>query len=255
MARTPDGRKLFLARQSQVVVWDSSEPATLRRALTLPALPGQPDNERDARPRPGPPDFGRDGRRRSDASGFDRDGRPPHWSIAWHGMLASPDGTRLYLLDRDPKSRVFVLALEGDQARWVEWPLDAHPTALALSLDGRTLAVGDRGSVVLVDTARGVETARLQPPTGEAEGQVSSLAFNPGGRELAVGTQHGLIDLWSLEHPGAPQIHLPGHRGGVNALAYDPQGRHLVSAGFDRTVEVWDLNVIHDELGRLGLAW
>jgi WD40 repeat protein len=170
-------------------------------------------------------------------------------------MVASPDGTRLYLIDREPRNRVHALALEGDRARWLDWSLDLHATALALSPDGRTLAVGDRGSVALVDTTRGLETSRLQPPTGEVEGQVLSLAFDPGGRELAVGTQHGLIDLWSLDHPTAPQIHLPGHRGGVNALVYDPRGQHLASAGFDRTVEVWDLNVIREELGRLGLGW
>jgi len=109
--------------------------------------------------------------------------------------------------------------------------------------------------VALIDTARGVETARLRPPTGEAEGQFFSLAFAPDGRELAVGTQNGLIDLWSLDSPRGPRLHLPGHRGGVNALAYDPKGSHLVSAGFDRTVEVWDLGVVREELERLGLGW
>jgi len=70
-----------------------------------------------------------------------------------------------------------------------------------------------------------------------------------------VGTQQGLIDVWSLDHLSAPQIRLPGHRGNVKSLAFDTRGRHLASGGTDRTVEIWDLDVIRDELGRLGLGW
>jgi WD40 repeat protein len=172
-------------------------------------------------------------------------------------LAAAPDGTRLYLCDS--RDRVHALALEeGGRARWLDWPLSIHATALALSPDGRTLALGDRerpGSVALVDTSRGVETGRLHVPTGDTDGQVSSLAFAPNGRELVVGTTQGMVDLWSLDHLAAPQIRLSGHRGMVNVLAFDPQGRRLASGGTDRTVNVWDLSVIRDELRRLGLAW
>jgi serine/threonine protein kinase/WD40 repeat protein len=241
MARAQDGRMLFLARQSQILAWDSSQPDHLR-PLTVPPLPEPPGPERDGRRRPEPPGPERDGRRRG---------------MTWQAMVASPDGTRLYLIAPDPQGgRVHALACEGDRARWLDWSPRIHATALALSPDARTLAVGDRqGSVTLIDTARGVENARLRPPTGEADGQISSLAFAPDRRELAVGTQHGQVDLWSLDHPSAPRLHLPGHRGSVHSLVFDPQGRHLASAGIDRTIEVWDLNAIRDELGPLGLAW
>ena len=52
-----------------------------------------------------------------------------------------------------------------------------------------------------------------------------------------------------------PQLHLPGHRGSVNTLAFDTRGQHLASGGTDRTVAVWDLAVIREELARLGLGW
>jgi WD40 repeat protein len=187
-------------------------------------------------------------------------------------MALAPDGTRLYLVDN--WNRVHALALEEDRPRWLDWSLEIRARTLALSPDGRTLAIADRGrpgnppdgrsltsdrgqpgSVALIDTSRGIETARLRPTTSEDEGQISSLAFTPGGRDLAAGTQQGLIDVWSLDHPAAPRIHLPGHRGSVNALAFDPQGRHLASGGSDRTVAVWDLGLIRDEIRRLGLGW
>jgi serine/threonine protein kinase/WD40 repeat protein len=274
MARTQDGRTLFLARHAQILVWRASEPDQLR-PLILPRLPEPPSFDRDGRGRPGFSDVGRDDRRpdpTAPGGGGDRRGHRDRFpAISWQALAVAGDGTRLYLIDNG--DRVHVLAVEvaagataadeeadgtETRGRWIEWSLPIRATALALSPDGQTLAIGDRqrlGSVVLVDTARGIETGRLAPASTETEGQVSTLAFAPGGRTLVVGTQQGLIDLWSLDHRDAPRIHLPGHRGSVKSLAFDPQGRHLASGGTDRTVMVWDLGIIHEELGRLGLAW
>ena len=258
LVRTPDGRMLFLARQSQILAWHSSEPDQLR-ALTLPSLPEPP------------PDSDRE-RRRTESGDPERGVRTP-WPLSWQRMAVSPDGARLYLSDN--WSRVHALALEGDRARWLDWSLDIRARTLALSPDGTELAIADRGrpsiapdgrplatvdrgrpgSVALIDTKRGIEAARLEPTNNEDEGQISSLVFAPNGRELAAGTQQGLIDVWSLDHPSAPRIHLPGHRGSVNVLAFDPKGRHLASGGNDRTVAIWDLGIIRDELGRLRLGW
>jgi hypothetical protein len=41
----------------------------------------------------------------------------------------------------------------------------------------------------------------------------------------------------------------------IAALAFDAQGRHLVSAVSDKTVDVWDLELLREEYARLGLAW
>jgi WD40 repeat protein len=251
---------LFLARQAQVLAWHSSTPEQLR-TLALPQLPKPPSFEHEH------------DRRRGEPGDFpDRGGRAP-WPLSWSRMAAAPDATRLYLIDN--WSRLHVLALEGDRTRWLDWPLEIRARNLALSPDGRTLAVADRGlprnstearppagvdrgrqgDIALIDTARGIEVARLQPTSDEDEGQITALAFASDGRELAVGTQQGLIDVWSVDHTSAPRFHLSGHRGSINALSFDPQGRHLASGGGDRTVAVWDLDIIRNELRRLGLGW
>jgi serine/threonine protein kinase/WD40 repeat protein len=254
MARTPDGRTVFIARQSQIMVWRSFQPDSLQ-TLALPSLPESPEPER-SRPRRGGGEL--------PGPGGERDGRRP-W-LSWQKMVAAPDGSRLYLID-NPDHRVHALALEGDTACWLDWPLEIRATTLALSADGRTLAIAERGgrpgsstrgqpgSVALIDTASGTERARLQPTTDEAEGPITALAFDPAGRALATGSQQGQINLWSPGHVLAPQMHLPGHRGQVVALAFDPQGRRLASGGNDRTVAVWDLSIIRDELARLGLGF
>jgi WD40 repeat protein len=262
MVRTPDGRTLFIARQSQILVWRSTQPDQLF-ALALPNLPEPTGFERDRPRRTESSDFDRSGRR-GDAPGPDRDSRRPWFS--WQKIAAAPDGSRLYLID-NPDHRVHVLALDGDRAEWLDWSLPVRATNLALSPDGRTLAIADRGgrpgsaargqpgSIALFDTSRRSEIARLQSATDEVEGPISALAFAPGGRELAAGTQQGQVDLWSLDHLAAPLLHFPSHRGRVEVLAFDPQGRRLASGGNDRTVAVWELGIIRDELGRLGLGW
>ncbi len=249
MARVQNGQTLLLVRQGQVMAWQSSRPDQVR-PLALPPLSlagGEFDRNR-AR------DHERDRFRNRDNR--DRD-RPRPFGTAWMALSASQDGKRLYL--RDQNNHVRALSIEGDRLRWLDWSLPIQAMTMALSPDGKTLALNDRdhpGTVALIDTARGVETGRLHAQAGgEADGLISSLAFAPDNRTLAVGNQQGVIDLWTLDHPSAPRTRLSGHRGIVNILAFDPRGRHLASGGNDRTVVVWDLAAIGEELGRLGLAW
>jgi WD40 repeat protein len=108
-----------------------------------------------------------------------------------------------------------------------------------------------------MDTTRGTVRARLRTSTAAAEGSIRALAlaFAPGGRELAVGTPQGAIELWALDDPSEPLLRLTGHRASVTALAFDANDRHLASGGADQLVEVWDLTRIRAELDRLGLGW
>lgn len=67
-----------------------------------------------------------------------------------------------------------------------------HPTALAFTPDGRTLASGglDR-SVRFTNVATRQEVAMLPH-----EGQVRALAFAPDGQTLVTGSDKGEVLLW-----------------------------------------------------------
>jgi eukaryotic-like serine/threonine-protein kinase len=145
------------------------------------------------------------------------------------------------------------------QARDLDWspPLSDWATGLALRRDGKVLAVGDRaGTVTLLDTDRPKVIERIKPLSGEVESLVVALAFSPNDQDLAIGSQLGTISIWSVVQPSKPRLRLrlPGHRGLVTNLAFDPRGKRLATATFDPVVEVWDLELIQQELARLGLS-
>jgi eukaryotic-like serine/threonine-protein kinase len=130
--------------------------------------------------------------------------------------------------------------------------------SLALRHDGAVLAVGDRtGNVSLIDTARRTLMGSIRPSDDETESFGLSLAFSPDGQNLAVGSQDGVICLYSVDSPSQPRLRfrLPGHRGRLSNLVFDSQGKRLACiAGADPLVEVWDLDLIRRELARLDLA-
>jgi WD40 repeat protein len=75
----------------------------------------------------------------------------------------------------------------------------------------------------------------------DAHEPVTSLAFRPGGRQLAVGVG-STVQLWNLgTGVSSPADELDaGAR--VSGVAYSPDGRSLVVAA-GRTVQLWDLGV------------
>jgi WD40 repeat protein len=107
---------------------------------------------------------------------------------------------------------LFVAAIDDSSVR--EWDLTTGKfrrefkspagkvCGLALSPDGKTMAVGDpKGTVTLWDLAGGKERAGLTEPQGKWAPEVSALEFSPDGATLAVGTG-------SAEYPGRAKLRL-----------------------------------------------
>ncbi len=216
-ARTSDGNTLLLTRRGESWLWRSQTPNSLTR-LEIP------DRER-------PEGFGR----------------------AINSALA-PDGTKLYhLAQRGEKLIARTLDAQGvPSSIWVVTTTQAG--SLSLSPDGRTLAVGGQsGEVDLRNTADGSLRDRLTVPPDDNAGSVESLVFAPDGRTLATGGRE-LVRLWAVDQSPRPLVRLPGHRGTVRTLAFDRNGVRLAGAD-EKTIKVWNLARLREELGHLRLDW
>ncbi|MFJ2157988.1 AAA family ATPase [Streptomyces sp. NPDC087856] len=117
--------------------------------------------------------------------------------------------------------------------------------SLALSRDGTLLAAGTpRGRVYLWNLS---DPEHIPNPTGVDghSGAVTGLAFLGGTHRLAIGSDDGAVDVWSLTDWTLPALALKlagtGSKTG-RALAASADGTVLAAAGERGSVTVWSLS-------------
>jgi WD40 repeat protein len=124
--------------------------------------------------------------------------------------------------------------------------LPGSSDCLAISADGRLLAGGSTGKIMIWDLTK---SELLGAAELDERPRIYSLAFAPNGKTLAVATgdndskivrpgRIALVDVATLEE----RANLQGHRGAVHAVAFSPDGHTLFSASQDRTVRIWNLD-------------
>jgi WD40 repeat protein len=118
---------------------------------------------------------------------------------------------------------------------------------IALSPDGRLLAVGARGfncleyhlGIFVYEVATG---RRLWTTPGQLNNSRDHLLFSRDGQTLmAVQGEH--VQFWDASS-GQPRGRLTGHEGGVTSLALSPDGRTLLTSGAETTVLHWDVSAL-----------
>ncbi len=248
VARASGGRTLLLARSDKILAWDARRPpgaAEAARVLEARARP-RPPAGRPARRRDGPGSLRGRGARCQPPAGL---------PVRLARLAAGPAGDRLYLLDFG--GGVHALALDRDGTARPVWSHPAHarhPGGFPRRPDpGDPRPPGDHPA--RRDQGDRAPSARAPSDSPEGAGRPLALAFSPDGRELAVGTPQGQVEIWSLADPPRPRSGSPATAGPSGVLAYDATADRLASGGDDRLVEVWDLERLRIELGRLGLAW
>jgi hypothetical protein len=148
-----------------------------------------------------------------------------------HSVVFTPDGKK-------------ILAGEGNLVKiWdasniqelPPIPFDDRVDALAISPDGKTLAV----SLLMEIKLLSIDGEELFSLKGHGH-QIFALAFSPDGKILASGSLDNTIRFWDATTGRMLRI-LNGHTKAVNSVAFSPDGKCLASGSDDTKVKVWDV--------------
>ena len=123
---------------------------------------------------------------------------------------------------------------EGVTARLGKGALGRGDRAVALSADGRCLAVASGIGVWLYEAASSRALALL--PT---ESAVHSVSFSIDGT-LAAGVDNGRVELWEVETGERIGTLRHGDRG-FSLVAFSPDGATLAIGSEDQVIKVWDV--------------
>jgi WD40 repeat protein len=114
--------------------------------------------------------------------------------------------------------------------------------ALAVSPDGRLLAIGEFGGATrLIDAISGRQTALLM-----SEGAVNSVCFSKDSHLLASGNLYGSIMVWEVGSLRSRKLDVPGisfvSDASVLSVSFSPDGRLLAAGAKDGRVFLFDLS-------------
>ena len=116
-----------------------------------------------------------------------------------------------------------------------------HPylTSLALSPDGKRLALGSYRRVDIVDP----DTKATIASTGELPGKVLSVAFSRAGATFVAGS--GVAGLYGSATicrtaDGATLVQIKGHRDVIYDAQFSPDGRLVATCSYDRMIHLWN---------------
>ena len=156
-------------------------------------------------------------------------------SLGWRELAAlfTADGVGVAVAELEGDYRTWHLP-DGATARLGKGALGRGDRALALSADGRCLAVASGIGVWLYEAATSRVLALL--PT---ESAVESVSFSLDGT-LAAGLDNGRVELWEVETGERIGTLRHGDRG-ITAVAFSRDGATLATGSYDQIIKVWDV--------------
>ncbi|KAJ5990302.1 hypothetical protein N7522_010509 [Penicillium canescens] len=169
----------------------------------------------------------------------------------------------LSLLDRLPKAIDALRALEEilkddcqalafvqDAMRFLlrhyhtlsHWPLQIYSSGIIFSPESSVVKGENLHKIpVWLGRAPPMEdswTPMIQALAGHLE-TVSIITFSPDGKQIASGSEDGIIKLWDTV-TGSLQQTLSGHSKQTTAMAFLPDSKLIMSGAYDGSVMLWD---------------
>jgi len=152
------------------------------------------------------------------------------------------DGKQLYSSSTDGTMKQWFL----DLPRQYAVRLETKPTAVAISSDGKYIAIGSEEGVVELHPISNGKQAIPTPEKAHFR-DVQRLAFSPNGEWLASASLDNIAKLWKVENePKDNTLKLVlkqtiAHESGVNGVAFSPNGKSLLTASYDGKMKVVNL--------------
>ena len=165
------------------------------------------------------------------------------------GLAYSPDSKTLYSLDNDGSLKAWRTHDLQEVASTSVSQAGRPALALALSPDGRFLAVGSAEGVIRLFHARTLAPASTLRPSKAQDSSLDPpqdfgrfIAFSPDGGQVIAGGWAGASGharIWDLGR-GQVERELPIHPSRVWSVAWSPNGRIVATGSEDGTVEIWN---------------
>lgn len=103
----------------------------------------------------------------------------------------------------------------------------------ALSRDDSKIVTRQKGSVCVYDAGSGDQLLSIQTDP-------SAEAISLDGRFVAVGTNAGTIEIWSIAS-GTKKLQWDAHKGAIESVSFSGDGRFLISSSTELVARVWDV--------------
>jgi Tol biopolymer transport system component len=153
-------------------------------------------------------------------------------------VVFSPDGRSLFTLSAEKAAALQMTDAATGKSVWKAQVGRGTLTSVAVSPDGKRLAVGsDDNSVCALDAP----TGRVLMMAQGHRGAVTAVAVSPDGKQLATGSADNSVQVWDMP-TGRALMRLQGHNKGVECVAFSPDGKTLASGGQDKVVRLWDVS-------------